>query len=83
MIQSESIVKRIIALKLKFNIDDVKLEHVLTDNLGADSLDMLEIRLAIEEAFNISIQDNEISSMRSVDKICELVNRKLAINNRE
>ena len=83
MIQSEPIVKRIIALKLKFNIDDVKLEHVLTDNLGADSLDMLEIRLAIEEAFNISIQDNEISSMRSVDKICELVNRKLAINNRE
>lgn len=44
--------------------------------LGADSLDMMNILLAVQEKFNIEIPDEDIEGLNSIDKICEYINKK-------
>lgn len=52
----------------------VALTADIVDDLGADSLDEIEIIMALEDEFNIEIDDNEISGMcKTVQSICDRV----------
>jgi acyl carrier protein len=50
--------------------------NVVSD-LGADSLDVVEIAMALEEEFNIEIQDEEAEKATTVQSIIDLVTSKL------
>ena len=52
-------VKKIIVEQLGVEDDEVKLESSFIDDLGADSLDIVELILALEEEFDIEIPDSE------------------------
>ena len=62
----EEQVKAIVAEKLGINIDQVKAESSFIDDLGADSLDTVELVMAFEEKFNIEIPDEDAEKLRTV-----------------
>ena len=64
-----SIQSRIISLtatQLGLGEDEISLDSNFMDDLGADSLDTVELVMNIEEEFEIEIPDNEVSEMHTV-----------------
>lgn len=49
----------------------------IQDDLGADSLDSVEIIMALEETFNISITDDEAVDIKTVDDLIKAVKKRL------
>lgn len=62
-------VKEIIVDTLDFNADDVTMEASLTETLGADSLDAVELQLALEDSLGVSIPDDALTQMKTVGDI--------------
>jgi acyl carrier protein len=59
----------IIANQLGIEEDDVTAEASVIDDLGADSLDIVELVMALEEAFDLEIPDEEAEKITSVQHI--------------
>ncbi len=59
-------VKEIIAKQLGVDIDKVTMEASFVEDLGADSLDTVELVMAFEEAFNIEIPDEDAEKILKV-----------------
>lgn len=59
-------VKEIICEELGIEEDLVKMEASLADDLGADSLDAIELIMAVEEKFDVEISDNEAAKIKLV-----------------
>jgi acyl carrier protein len=59
-------VKRIITEQLDVDEGDIKAESAFIDDLGADSLGLVELVLAFEEAFEIDIPDEDTEKIRTV-----------------
>ena len=66
-------VKRIIGEQWEVNAADVKLESHFMDDLGADSLDFLELILAIKEKFEVEIPDEEAEKLQTVADLINYV----------
>ena len=62
----EERVKSIIVEQLGVDEDEVTLEASFTDDLGADSLDIVELVMAFEEEFGIEIPDEEAEKISNV-----------------
>ncbi|MGN0984618.1 MAG: acyl carrier protein [Gemmiger sp.] len=54
--------------------DKITLEASLADDLDADSLDAVELNMALEESFGVSIPDEKLGEMKTVKDILEYVN---------
>lgn len=59
-------VKSIIVEQLGVEEDEVKLEASFIDDLGADSLDIVELVMALEEEFELEIPDEDAEKIRTV-----------------
>ncbi len=59
-------VKKIIVEQLGVDEAEVTMEASITDDLGADSLDQVELVMAFETEFNIDIPDEEAEKIKSV-----------------
>ena len=59
----------IIANQLGIDHGDVTPEASVVDDLGADSLDVVELVMALEEEFNLEIPDEEAEKIKSVNNI--------------
>ena len=66
MSEIESKVKEIIADKLGVDEADVKPEASFTNDLGADSLDTVELIMELEKSFNITIPDDQAEKIATV-----------------
>ena len=64
-------VKRIIADKLSVDIQEVVPEASFVDDLGADSLDLVELIMTMEEEFDIDIPDEDAEKMVTVQDAIE------------
>ena len=62
----EEKVKNIIVDKLSVEPDEVVPEASFVDDLGADSLDLVELIMAMEEAFDIEISDDQAEKLQTV-----------------
>jgi acyl carrier protein len=67
----------IVADVLVIKPSEVSDESHLKDNLGADSLDMLDIAMDLEDEFDIDINDEEAHSLNTVGDIINCVKEKL------
>ena len=70
----EQQVKKIVAEKLGVREADVKNESSFQDYLGADSLDTVELVMALEEAFGCEIPDEEAEKITTVQLAIDYVN---------
>jgi acyl carrier protein len=62
---------RIIANQLQIDEDQVKSDASFMDDLGADSLDTVELIMALEEEFDIEIPDSDAEKIRTVQDAFE------------
>jgi acyl carrier protein len=71
-------VREIIVEQLGVDAAAVTNEAAFVDDLGADSLDTVELIMAFEEEFGIEIPDDEAEKLTSVGKSIEYLEKKLA-----
>ncbi|MCK9536998.1 MAG: acyl carrier protein [Bacilli bacterium] len=64
-------VRSIIAKELNYNEEDIKLESKLSEDLGADSLDAVELIMAIEDEFEVQVSDEAAQKIRTVKDIVD------------
>jgi acyl carrier protein len=69
-------VKEIIAKQLGVDIDKVTPEASFVEDLGADSLDTVELVMAFEEAFNIEIPDEDAEKILKVQDAIKYIEDK-------
>jgi len=70
----EDKVRKIIAEKLSVDIEEVIPEASFVDDLGADSLDLVELIMSMEEEFDIDISDEDAETLVSVKDAYNYVN---------
>ena len=61
--------KQVIADTFSCDEDKVTMETTLAEDLGADSLDAVELNMAIEESCGVAIPDEELGNMKTVGDI--------------
>jgi acyl carrier protein len=71
----EAEVKRIIKEQLDVDEKDVKPESTFVEDLGADSLGVVELVLAFEEAFEIDIPDEDTEKIRTVQDAVDYIEK--------
>ena len=69
-------IQTVICEQLKAKPEDVKLETSFIEDLGADSLDLIELVMALEEKYNIEISDENAEGMNTVDDVIRYVAKK-------
>lgn len=68
-------VKAITVDQLSVAPEDVKMDSTFIDDLGADSLDIVELIMAFEEEFNTEIPDDVAEKIRTVKDAVELLDK--------
>ena len=74
----EERVKKIVAEQLGVKEEEVTLEKSFVDDLGADSLDTVELVMALEEEFETEIPDEEAEKITTVQLAIDYVNNHQA-----
>ncbi|HVU06010.1 MAG TPA: acyl carrier protein [Polyangiaceae bacterium] len=70
-------VKKIIKEQLDVDEADIKAESTFIDDLGADSLGLVELVLAFEEAFEIDIPDEDTEQIRTVQDAVDYIEKHI------
>lgn len=71
----EQLVKRLIAEQLRIEESKVTLESDFKEDLGADSLDVVEIALCIEDELELEIPDDDAGDITTVGDVVRLIER--------
>jgi acyl carrier protein len=69
----EDKIKKIIAEKLSVDLDEIVPEASFIDDLGADSLDLVELIMSMEEEFDIEISDEKAEELVTVKDAIDYV----------
>ncbi len=77
MSEMETKVKQIIAEKLGVSEDKVNPQASFVDDLGADSLDQVELIMAFEDAFDVEIPDEDAEKLKTVKDAMEYLSTKV------
>lgn len=70
--------KNVIAEVLNVDPNEIELKTTFKEDLGADSLDLFQIIMGIEETFDVEVSDDEVEGITTVEEALELI--KKAIN---
>lgn len=74
---TEQRVKQVIATQLGILAADIKNANHLADDLGADSLDEIEIVMALEDEFEIQIEDDDADKIKTVQQAIDYLTAKV------
>ena len=69
--------KKILSEQLDADIDSITLDTDIQDDLGADSLDVVEMLMSIEDEFEIEIPDEKIESLKTVGQVVEYIQENM------
>mgnify|MGYP003504513017 FL=1 len=69
--------KQILADQLDADIDSITLETDIQDDLGADSLDVVEMLMSIEDEFDIEIPDEQIENLKTVGQVVDYITENM------
>ena len=70
-------IKEVLAKQLRIPKDDIKDDASIMEELGADSLDVVEMLMALEAKFNIIIPDEDVTSLKTVKDIALYLEQKV------
>ena len=66
-------VKKIIAEQLCISTDDISDTANVVEDLGADSLDIVELLMTFEDEFKVSIPDDKLEELKSIPQIVKVI----------
>lgn len=66
-------IKEILADQLDSDIDAMSMESDIANDLGADSLDVVELLMAIEDEFEVEIPDEEIENIKTIGDLVKYI----------
>lgn len=69
-------IQKIIAEEMNLNVEDVKPESRFVEDLAADSLDVIQIVLKLEEEFDIEIPDDAVEQISTVQNAVDQIKSK-------
>jgi acyl carrier protein len=69
-------VRKVVAAKFDMNEADLVPEASIVSDLGADSMDIVEISMALEKEFDIEISDEDIESTKTLRDLERLIDEK-------
>lgn len=70
--------QEIIAEKLGIEASEIKPESKFSEDLGADSLDLFEVVMGLEEAFEVSIDNEDLDQIKTVQDAMDYIAKKQA-----
>lgn len=68
--------KKLLSEQLNIAADTIKLESRVIEDLGADSLDVVEMLMVLEDEFNVTVSDEESMKLKTVGDIVALIDSK-------
>lgn len=68
--------KKMIAEQLSYDENEINLETSFKDDLGADSLDLFELVMALEDEYNIEIPAEELADLATVGDVIEYLKNR-------
>ena len=69
----EKKILKLIAEKLNKKVEEIKPELRLVEDLGADSLDIVEMIITLEDEFGITLPDDQVANMKTVEDITKYI----------
>jgi len=72
----EDRVKEIICEQLGVSAEEVTPQASFIEDLGADSLDLVELVMALEEEYSVEISDEDAEKIRTVNDVLEYINKQ-------
>ena len=66
-------IREILCNQLDLDPENVTMESTLADDLGADSLDVVDLVMSIEDTFGVEFPDEEIENMKTVGDVVEFI----------
>lgn len=69
-------IKAILAEQFDEDEDSITVDTSLTDDLGADSLDLADVLMAVEDEFEVEIPDEDIENIKTVGDIVDYIEAK-------
>ncbi|MBO7520477.1 MAG: acyl carrier protein [Clostridia bacterium] len=71
-------IKTILSEQLEVNPDIITMDTNIADELGADSLDVVELLVSIEDEFDVEIPDDKIEGLKTVGNVVEYIQEHMA-----
>ena len=69
-------VRKLLAEQLNIGEDTISLKSKVIEDLGADSLDVVEMLMVLEDEFNVTVSDEESLTLKTVEDIVNLIDTK-------
>lgn len=69
-------IKNLLVEELDLEADEVTLESKLKEDLGADSLDMVDLIMSIEDTFDIKVDESQAASIKTVGDIVNYIDQQ-------
>ncbi len=63
---------------LEYNAEDITPDATLKEDIGVDSLDMIDIVAAVENNFGFKVDENEMRQVETFDQLCMYIERHVA-----
>ena len=63
----------LIANQLNLPVEKVELNSLVVEDLGADSLDIVEMLMTLEEEFGVTLSDEQAGKLKTVKDICDAI----------
>ena len=73
-------VKKLLAEQLNIAPEKITMTSKVIDDLGADSLDVVEMLMTLEDEFNVTVSDEESVNLKTVGDIVKLIDSKTKKN---
>lgn len=69
-------IKTLLANQLSIKEEKITLASRVQEDLGADSLDVVELLMLLEDEFNISVDENEAVNLKTVNDIVKIIDKE-------
>jgi len=69
-------VKTLLAKQLEMKVEDIADDMNIIEDLGADSLQIVEMLMTIEEKYGIIVPDEDVIKLKTVKGVCEYIQSK-------
>ena len=70
-------IKSILSSQFEVDVDTITLDTSIEDDLGADSLDVFDMLMSIEDEFSVEIPDEDIESLKNVGALVNYIEAKM------